>query len=397
LNAAEPVTVPSHVPSHLVVDWDFHHPPGGEGALNSAWKSLHDGPDIVWTPRNGGHWIVTRADDIEFVQLHHDPFSMRSITLGQKTPLAILPLESDPPQHAAYRRILMPSLTPKAISLLQARIRSVTIGLIEAIKPRGECDFVRDFAMQLPITIFMELVDLPLANLGSLLAWTEAAVRPRNPEDSRWAFEQLGAYLTDIIAARRARPGPDMISAIVNARIGEREITDPEMHGMLVNVIFGGLDTVASTMSFAVEYLAQHPDSRRQLIDHPELVDNAPDEIVRAFAPSSTGRVVTRDYEYKGISFKADDRVYVRALLHGMDERRWENPLELDFTRVAKLQDGFGAGPHKCPGALFARTEIRIFLEEWLKRIPDFSLKPGHVARYSAGMVNCVLAVPLVW
>ena len=397
MSTLEPVPVPSHVPPHLVIDWDFHHPPGGEEALNSAWKSLHSGPDIVWTPRNGGHWIVTRAEDIEFVQLHHDPFSMRSITLGQKTPLAILPLESDPPQHAAYRLVVMPFLTPKAISLLQERIRNTTIELIESIRPRGECDFVRDFAMQLPIIIFMGLVDLPLADLDRLLSWTEAAVRPRKPDDSRWAFEQLGAYLTEFIAARRASPGKDMVSAIVNARIGDREITDTEMHGMLVNVIFGGLDTVASTMSFAVEYLAQHPEKRHQLINQPDLIANAPDEIVRAFAPSSTGRVVTRDYEYKGVLFKAGDRLYVRALLHGMDERRWENPLEVDFTRRANQQDGFGAGPHKCPGALLARTEIRIFLEEWLKRIPDFSLKPGHRARYSAGMVNCVLSVPLVW
>ena len=131
MSTLELVPVPSHVPLHLVINWDFHHPPGGEEALNSAWKSLHNGPDIVWTPRNGGHWILTRAEDIEFVQLHHDPFSMSSITLGQKTPLAILPLESDPPQHAAYRRVVMPSLTPKAISALQERIRNTTIELIE--------------------------------------------------------------------------------------------------------------------------------------------------------------------------------------------------------------------------------------------------------------------------
>jgi len=391
------VPVPGHVPPHLVVDWDFNHPPGGETDLNRAWKALHDGPDIVWTPHHGGHWIVTRAEDIEHVQRHHDPFSMHSVTLAHKNPFPLLPLESDPPAHAAYRAVIAPFLTPKAVSELQGRIRSTAVELIETLKPHGNCEFIQDFAMKLPIIIFMGLVDLPLCDLDQLLSWTEASVRPRTPDDQRWSFEQLNGYLDGFITERKANPRKDMISAIVNARIGEREISNTEMRGMLLNVIFGGLDTVASSMGFTAQFLATHPEQRRQLIQSPELINNAPDELIRVFAPPSTGRVVTRDYTYKNLTFKKDDRIYVRPLLHGMDERRWEHPLNVDFTRRANAQNGFGMGPHKCVGALLARAEIRIFLQEWLARIPEFSLKPGHAPRYAAGMVNCVLSVPLVW
>lgn len=389
---------PPHVPPELVVDWDFHNPPGGEAALNSAWKSLHNGPDIIWTPRNGGHWIATRAEDIEFIQRNHDPFSMREIVLpaGIK-PMRILPLEADPPDHAVFRSILNPFFTPKAVSSRESSIRELTQKLIDDFRPKGQCEFVADFAMKLPIIVFMGLVDLPLSDLDDLLAWTEAGVRPKKPEELRWAFESLNQYLDAVIAARRATPGGDLISAIVNAKVFGREINDEELRAMLFNVIFGGLDTVASTMGFAADFLARHPEHRHELVEHPERIPSAVDELLRVFAPSSTGRVISRDYEYKGLQFKAGDRMYVRPLLHGMDERRFPDPLKVDFSRPMNQHAGFGNGPHKCAGAVLARIEIRIFLEEWMKRIPDFQLKAGHSPRFAAGMVNCVLSVPLVW
>ena len=391
-------SVPAHIPADLVIDWDFHAPPGGERALNSAWKSLHEGPDIVWTGRNGGHWIVTRAEDIEFVQRNHDPFSMREITIpaGIK-PLRSLPLEADPPEHAAYRKILVQFFTPKAIGDLSDSIRALTVSLIEGFYARGKCELVADFAMRLPITIFMKMIELPLSDLERLLAWTEATVRPKKPDDMRWAFLSLNDYLTEVIRQRRSTPGSDLISAIVNAQVFGREITDEEMRAMLFNVVFGGLDTVASIMGFAADFLARSPAHRLELAEHPERIPGAVDELLRVFAPSSTGRVVTRDYQYKDVTFKKGDRVYVRPLLHGMDERRFAEPLKVDFSRPQNQHAGFGSGPHKCVGAVLARVELRIFLEEWIKRIPNFELQEGADVRFSAGMVNCVLRVPLTW
>ncbi|WP_337588024.1 cytochrome P450 [Paraburkholderia mimosarum] len=127
-------------------------------------------------------------------------------------------------------------------------------------------------------------------------------------------------------------------------------------------------------------------------------VGNAVEELLRMFAPSSTGRVMTRDFEYKGVRFKAGDRVYVRPLLHGMDERTFQCPMHADFARAnASQHAAFGTGPHRCAGALLARNEIRVFLEEWFRRIPDFELDPAGQISFEGGMVNCVTRVPLVW
>ncbi|WP_368623769.1 cytochrome P450, partial [Paraburkholderia sp. BR13444] len=205
-------------------------------------------------------------------------------------------------------------------------------------------------------------------------------------------------YLESIIRERQKEPGTDLISAIVNGTVFDRPLTEQEIRGMMVNGIFGGLDTVASTMGFAVLYLARNPAHRRQLAEHPELAGNAVEELLRMFAPSSTGRVMTRDFEYKGLHFKAGDRVYVRPLLHGMDERKFKCPMHADFARAnASQHAAFGNGPHRCAGALLARSEIRVFLEEWFKRIPDFSLDPHGEISFEAGMVNCVTRVSLLW
>lgn len=391
------VDVPEHVPSNLVVQWDFFNPPGGEDDINGAWKKLHDGPDIIWTPHNGGHWILTRAEDIEFAQKNYDPFSMREINLPSSPSIRILPLASDPPEHAGYRSIINRFFAPQIVRNMEDEVRALTISLIEQFRAKGECEFMADFAMKLPITIFMRLVDLPLKDLDDLLEWTEASVRGTQ-EKREWSQRSLFAYLQDIIRERQESPREDMISAIVNAQIKGRKLSMEEIHGMMVNVIFGGLDTVASTMGFAALYLARNPEQRRRLASSPEVISTAVEEMLRMFGPASTGRIVTRDFEYKDVHFKEGDRVYVRPVLHGMDERKFKCPMHADFERVnASQHASFGNGPHRCAGALLARTEIRIFLEEWFKRIPEFELKPGEQPRFEGGMVNCVTRVPLVW
>ena len=231
-SASDLTPKPPHVPDALVIDWDFTSPPGGDDNLNAAWKRLHDGPDIVWTPRNGGHWIATRAADIEYMQKNHDPFSMRRVVLpdqDQRPP--ILPLEMDPPEHARYRSILNQFFTPRAVKGLQEEARVLAIALIEGFKRDGRCEFVSDFAMKLPITIFMKMVDRPLDELEQLLEWTEMSVRPKKPNDRLDAHLAMHAYLEEVIAARKANPGDDLLSSVIAAQVGGDAIPHDDLLG----------------------------------------------------------------------------------------------------------------------------------------------------------------------
>lgn len=390
---------PDHVPPELAIDFDFNSPCKQEEDVPLAWKRLHAGPDIFWTPRNGGHWVATRAEDIEAIQRDTDHFSNAEINIPSKTKaLRLLPAEADPPEHGPFRALLAPAFSPKAVAGLEDEIRALAIELIEGFRLRGECEFVTDFARHLPIVTFLRLVDLPLEDRERLLNWTELAMRASKPGLKMKGYLGLSRYLSNVIRERRAKPGKDVISKVATASIDGRPLTFDEVQGMLTLVLFGGLDTVSGVLGYTTHFLAQSPAHRRQLLDRPELIPNAVEELLRRFSIVNNARIMTCDFRYKGILLKKDEQIQLPSVLYGLDDRKYQNPLDVDFTRTRILHSAFGSGgPHRCMGSYLARTEIRVFIEEWLKRIPEFSIKPGEQPRAISHIVNTVDYLPLVW
>lgn len=390
---------PAHIPPDRILDFDYLAPSGHEEDVHLAWHRLHDEgvPSIFWTPRHGGHWIATRADDIDLMQMDHARFSHASVTVPRSAQqVHIVPLELDPPEHTPFRALLSPKFGPRPVADLEASVRELAGALIDGFIARGECEFIDAFAKRLPIVVFLRLVDLPLDDRELLLDMTEASVRG-DAERRAWANQQLAQYVGRWIAERRARPGPDLFSAMVNAKVNGRDYTPEETFGMLINVIFGGLDTVAASIGFVTRYLAENPSVRRELAADPAQIPMAIEEFLRRFGVPNTARVITQDFDFQGVRFKAGEQIMLPKVLHGLDPRRYADPLKVDFRRPASRHAAFGDGPHRCPGAGLARMELRVFLEEWLRRIPDFSIKPGATPRTSSGQVNGILHLPLVW
>lgn len=395
---------PEHVPEELVVDFDIYDIPGSDEDVQLAYRAFQQRcPDIFWTPANGGHWVATRAEDIEAMQRDHECFSHRRITIPPmpaEFPRQI-PLEVDPPEHGQYRRPLMRALLPKVVDALDGKIRETAIALIEALAPRGGCEFIADFAKILPIVVFLDLVDLPRDDRHQLLPLAEDAVRGTTPEIRGRAHEALAAYLQQWIVARREVPGEDLLSILVNADIGGERISHAEATAFATLVLFGGLDTVASMLGFIARFLATHPAHRAELaarLGDARFMQGAIEELIRIHGLANTARVVARDMDYKDLRFRAGDVILPPNLLYGLDERRVDEPLKVDFERPFPVPHAvFGNGPHTCPGAVLARREIRIFLEEWLSRIPDFEVRPGTRPILATGMVNGVLELQLRW
>jgi cytochrome P450 len=389
---------PAHVPSELVRDFDFREFPGHETDVHLAWKALHEGPDLFWSPRHGGYRVATRADDIDAMQADHERFSYRHVTVPIQAdfpPLA--PLEYDPPSHGPLRAILSPAFGPKPVQSLEADLRQLSLELLSQFEQVGHCDFVDAYAKRLPIVMFLRLVDLPLEDREELLTLTELSVRPKTEADRQQAFMGLQQYIGRWIVERKTRPGKDLLSRMVNAEIGDRPISELELAGMIPNVIFGGLDTVASALSFTARALAETPSLRRQLIEDPSLIPAAVEEFLRRFGIPNTARVITHDMDYRGVQFRQGEQVLLSKALHGLDERRFADPLTIDFHRPRQPNAAFGDGPHRCPGAPLARMEMRVFLEQWLQHIPDFHITPGETVRTRSGPVNGMLYLPLSW
>jgi cytochrome P450 len=389
---------PQHVPPELVVDFDYRDFPGHDSDVHLAWKRLHAGPDLFWSPRHGGYWVATRADDIDEMQIDHARFSYRHVTIPpqpERPPLA--PLEYDPPQHGPLRSVLSPAFGPKPMQELDGDLRRLSSELLDKIESQGHCEFVDAYAKRLPIVTFLRLVDLPLDDRDELLELTELSVRPKSQEDQVRAFAGLQQYIGRWVVERHTNPGKDLLSRIVNAKVSGRSISETELAGMIPNVIFGGLDTVASALSFTARCLAENPGVRQQLIDRPTLIPAAIEEFLRRFGIPNTARVATRDMDYKHVTFRQGDLILLSKTLHGLDERRYVDPLAIDFARLRPAHAAFGDGPHRCPGSFLARLEMRVFLEQWLQRIPDFCITPGAAVRTSSGPVNGVMQLPLTW
>jgi len=405
MTLAQPATAPksprpAHVPAALEVDFDAYRPMHGEHFYHEPFAALQRKvPDIFWTPYNGGHWILTRRDHL--MEAFADPSRFTSAQGASVDKVRkpgeprLAPIESDPPEQQAFRRLFAPAFTVLALKEREIEARELAIELAEALQPRGRCEFVTEFAQHLPIKIFMRMVDIPEEDRLTLLPLANAQVAADAPKEEKLAL--LFQYAGKHVAERAANPGDDLISKIATSEIDGRPITLQEAIGVSTLLLIGGLDTVASMMGHIMHFLAGSPGHRRQLIENPDLVTPAVEEFLRRFALTNPGRTVVADMDFHGVAMRAGDKVLMATPFGAVDPRDYDDPLAVDFTRKSTSKTTFGAGPHVCPGSMLARIELKILLEEWLKRIPDFELDPNDPPRFRTGVNGSVDRLPLVW
>jgi cytochrome P450 len=390
-------SIPPHVDPRLVVDFDYMDPPGlaEHGDIYRAWGVLHAGPDIVWTPRHGGHWILTRAEDIKWAQETYEIFSHSEIGVPRGSGGVLPPATFDPPDNVPYRAALNPSFAKSRVQeVYEPAARALTVELVEKLRPSGRCEFVADFARIMPVRVFLGLADLPAERREEFLEWGAGLQR----EETRPAHQaKIVGYLAEVLAEQAERPGEDLLSHIAAFRRTRHFRSDEELLGMAMLVFAGGLDTVAAELSFAMRCLAVRPDLQRRLSDDPEVIPRAVEEFLRRHGLSNTARLVIRPCERKGAQFMPGDIAMVPIALSGMDERAYANPLEVDFDRAPAPHNTFGNGPHLCVGAHLARMEMRVFLEEWFGRMPPVRLDPERPPISHAGPVEGMTRLHLLW
>ncbi len=394
---------PDHVPAELVVDFDFADMEGGEGDLHAGYVKARDSaPDIFWTPRNGGHWVATRAEDIIAMLRDTDHFSNRHITLPP-LPEAyppMLPTELDPPIHGRYRQPLVEGMLPRVINRIESEIRAIVSETIERLQPLGECEFIDDFGRVVPIHVYFRLVDLPLDDKPYLLKVADKTTRGGTVESRMEGFDEMGRYLAGWVRKRRDNPGTDLLSKVVTLEVDGKPISDAEAVNYATVILFGGLETVATMMGFFARFLAESPGHRRQLrerIGDEPFIKAAIEELLRRHGIASASRKLTADLAYKGIGFRAGDMILPISPLVGLDDRSNPDPLTVDFERAAAVAAPFGHGRHACPGAVLARRELQVFLEEWLPRIPDFRIRPGTKPEMGFSTVSAITRLELIW
>jgi camphor 5-monooxygenase len=393
--------VPDHVPDALVVDFDAYNPPGVDDDLQQAFTQFQSQghPDLVWCTGNGGHWMPTSGALVAEMWADHKRFSNRLAILPKEFGLDQygIPQSLDPPDHTEFRRSLNLLLSPRAVKDMEGEVRAKVVAMIDEIRGRGRCEFVNDFALVLPVYIFLNMAGLPSEDRVQLQQLNDHIIRPASATLSiKEASEQLHNYLRAPVVERIGKGGDDLFSQMINRPVFGRRMTADEAVLMAKLVLQGGIDTVSNLMSFVMHFLASTPDKRAELVDAPELIPVAVEEFARRFPVVETARLVREDMVYQGVEMRAGDPVLLVSHFHGLDERENKVPLECDFHRQKRLHSTFGQGVHHCPGALLARLEMRVTLEEWLKRIPDFRLAEQKI-QCRAGVVGGMNSLHLEW
>lgn len=398
-SVSQTASVPAHVPSHLVVDFNHLCQPGMESDVRSAFMTLRDGPELVYTPHNEGHWIATRYDLIKEVFNSPELFGSHpnQIPKSASSPVPAPFNEIDAPEHLKFRRLLAPLAGAKTVAGIETQAKELMVQIADSIQSKGACDFASEVASVFPISIIMRWLNLPMDDREMLIQQVDTLIGPNDSAAKQNAKHQIFTYAAKTVAMRRAQKGDDLISQLVHGEVDGRSVADLEATTMVATLIAGGLDTVRMNMSFFTLFLATHPEHRKQLVAHPELIPNAVEELLRYHSIPSIGRCVRQDTVFHGVTMKQGDMILCPFVLASNDPQVYPDPDTVDFNRKINGLLTFGAGPHFCPGAHLARIELRIFLTEWLKRIPDFELAPGQPPRTMGGVTMGVRSLPIVW
>lgn len=398
-------TIPDHIPEELIFPLDGESHPQLKKNPFAVFADLHkEAPPIFFNPaafQGAGGWSISDGAIIKEVLQNPELFSSKNNTgfsflLGRE--LDLIPLEIDPPEHMKYRIHFNKPLSPRSIAPREESVRSTAISLLEKFQSSGQCEFVEDFAIHFPVRIFMDLFGMPPEDFDRILDYENKLLHVSNTIETRsQAARDIYDYLVDLLADKRANPKDDLASAILGFTVDDRQLTDKEILGMYFLLFVGGLDTVASSLGFAWRYLAANPKAQQQLRENPDLIPGAIEEFFRMHSVVEVRRSVTQDVEFHGVQLKQGDFVNLITAVASLDSKEFENPMEADFERSPNRHCAFVFGPHRCMGSNLARLEMRVALEEWLNRLPEFSIEEDAEIDVNLGAVVSLARLPLVW
>jgi cytochrome P450 len=396
-------SVPAHVPDELVMDIGHLFSPEFLADPYAYYAGLHDRcPPIFFNPNSmaGDSWVTIKHANA-FHALR-DATHFRSRTEGvfpreESNWYNLIPQEIQPPQHRKYRNIIDPMLSPAAVTQLIGDIRTLANDLIDEFIDRGSCEFTEEFARPLPVSVFLKFMGLPLDKRDLFVRWVVKLIQNLGGPDSEPIMREVEAYLSSVIAEKRESPDSGAISRIVHGQIDGRPLDEREIFGFTFFLFIAGIDTVYAAMNNIWVWLARNPDRRHEMIANPDKIDLQLEELLRVYGVTFSGRELIEDLELDGVAMKKGDRLFCILPACNYDPDVFDNPREVDFDRPRKPILSFTGGIHACMGAHLARLEMKIALQEWLRRIPDFSLKPGAQITYRPSGVIGPDEVPLVW
>lgn len=309
-------------------------------------------------------------------------------------------LEMDPPEHQAYRSLVQKAFSRRSSDRWTALVTPIVDELIDQFVGAGRADLVRDLTFPFPVNVIAALLGLPRADLPAFHVWATDMIKVTEDVDHAVAASaELGTYLNGLLADRRAQPGEDLISILLEAEHEGERLSDVDIVSFCRLLLTAGFETTYRSAGNLVFGLLTHPVQLDAVRADRSLVPQAVEEGLRWECPLLTAfRVVTEDTQIQGVDVVAGTVLIVHIGSANRDEQRWEQPEQFDIFRPQQAHAAFGAGPHICLGIHLAKIETRILLDRLMDRLPALRLDPDAVAPAITGLaLRGPIALPVVF
>jgi len=394
-----------------VSDWatDFDHTdPEWVADPYPIWDELRARCPVAHSDRYGGTWLPVRHDDVAAVAYDTEHFTSRSVVVSEvrpgpddlPAPIGLAPpITSDPPFHALARRLLLPAFAPKPIEALEPFTRELCVELLDATAGKRQFDAAVDYAQHIPLRVIVRMLGFPQEDADLFRRFIRMVLEDvdQSAEERQAIVDEgeLDAYIDARIAEHLADPQDDLTTFLLEAELDGNKLDPDHVRGTMVLLMIAGIDTTWSAIGASLWHLAQNPADRRRLAAEPELMGTAVEEFLRAYAPVTMARLVATDFDFDGRQMKEGDWLLLPFPAANRDPEQFPDADKVLIDRAENRHSAFGLGIHRCIGSNLARMELRVALEEWMKRYPEFELVDPAEVTWSAGQVRGPRTVPV--
>lgn len=390
-------------------DWetDFDHThPDYAARAPEIWDHLRDQCPVAHSDRFGGMWLPVRHADVAAIAHDTEHFSSEGVVVTPWKPENLAPvgyappITSDPPFHAVARRLLLPAFSPQEIARWEPGARAACRELLDKLLEGGSdvIDAAAQYSQHIPVRVIAEMLGVPPEDGDRFRAFIHRILETPGEGLENLAYEDtLDYYLTTVVEDHRANPRDDLIGFLLSAELDGKPLETEHVRGTIALLLIAGIDTTWSAIGAALWHLAQSPDDRRRLVEDPDVLPFAVEEMLRMYAPVTMARIVAKETEIGGCPVGARDWVLLPFPAANRDPAAFDDADRFVIDRTRNRHVAFGLGIHRCLGSNLARMELTVAVDEWMKRIPDFELATASpdAVRWSTGQVRGPRQLPI--
>ena len=373
-----------------------------------TWTDLRQNCPIARTERWGGSWMPTRYHDVQALarivpglssisNLVFDlPKELESELLTG--PKAAAPISADPPEQTWTRKALLPHFTPKAVEAQRSFTETVCADLIDSFIDDGRCDAASQYSEQITPQVIIHKLGVDRNATQELTEWVRN-ILDLGLEGTEWTryWHLIRNFFADEIEDRRSNPRDDLISELSQASVDGTAFPKEVVVGMCALQLVAGIDTTWSAISAAIWHFATHQQDQQRIVANPALWDTAIEELLRFYSPVTAGRNALEEINYQGVTFQRGDKILLNFPAANHDPEVFDNPHTVQLDRTDNRHLAFGVGIHRCVGANLARMEIKVALQTWFQRIPNFTIEDPRAVTWTGGGTRGPIHVPVVF